>query len=181
MLSHQKAVNYAKALFDVEGSLIEVQARQTDLELIADLVKQEPRILTFLSFPDLATDKKIEVLEKILEKKIDPCVARLIACVIERRKTSAIKQIASEYRQLVVHTLKEIDVDVETAVPLTAEERDSLKLKLENKFQKKVNLLEHMDPALLGGFTIVVHNEMLDLSIRAKLINLKKQLLKAEL
>lgn len=181
VLSYQKTASYARALFDVPGSVEEIQGREKDLGAIADLVKQEPKLLTLLSSSDLTVEKKLSLLEEFLQKKLDVCVRNLLACVIQRRKTTAIRQIALEYHRLVIHHLKEIEVLVTSAFPLTEEEKETIRGKLETKWKKKVHLIEALDPSLLGGFTLLVYNDLLDLSIKEKITKLKKQLFKAEL
>lgn len=181
VLSYQKTASYARALFDIPGSVEEIQRREQDLGAVADLVRQEPKLLTLLSFSDLTVEKKLALLEEFLQKKLDVCVRHLLACIIQRRKTTSIRQIALEYHRLVVHHLKEVEVLVTSAFPLNEEEKQTIQAKLEKKWKKKVRLLEALDPSLLGGFTLLVYNDLLDLSIKEKINKLKKQLFKAEL
>jgi ATP synthase F1 delta subunit len=101
--------------------------------------------------------------------------------LIHRHKVSAIRKISGEYHKLVASGLKEIEIEVTSAQPLNEALKQVLRSKLEKKFQKTLEIVERVDPGLLGGFTILVHNQLLDLSIKGKLIELKKQLLKAKL
>lgn len=174
MSSHQKTVNYARALFNVEGSLEQVHQRQKDLELLADVIKQNPKMLYLLGCPELSVATKLTALEEALKIELEPFVKRLIILLLQRRKATQIRQIASEYHKLVMHSLKEIDVNVVTAEPLTDQAKQMVRTKLEHRLQQKVNLMETLDPTLLGGFILFVHNQMLDLSIKGNLMNLKK-------
>lgn len=174
MSSHQKTVNYARALFHVKGSLEEVHQRQKDLELLADVIKQNPKMLYLLGCPELSVDAKLAALEDALKIELEPFVKRLIILLLKRRKATQIRQVASEYHKLVIHSLKEMDVDIVTAEPLTDQAKQLVRDKLEHKLQQKVNLIETIDPTLLGGFILFIHNQMLDLSIKGHLMNLKK-------
>lgn len=179
MMSHQKIVNYARALFNIKGSLEQIEQRQQDLEEISEIVSKTPDLLSLLSYPELAVEQKLSLLETLLQRILDPFVKKMIGLLIKQRKIKIIRKLFAEYHKLVVYSLKEMDIVVSTGEPLMGEERSILKGKLGDKFQKKVNLIEIVDPTLLGGFTILIHNQMLDLSIKGKLMNLKKQLLKA--
>ena len=181
MISHQKVVNYARGLFNINSSIEEIHVRQKDLELLSHLITDYPKILTILSYPQLTIDKKIALIEQSLSRSLDPFVKQLLAVLIKRRITSMIRRIALEYHKLVVYGLQELDVEVTTAEPLTDQEKQILKEKLEKRLQKKIEMSEVVDPSLLGGFSVLIHDQMLDLSIRGKLNNLKKQLLKAKI
>lgn len=181
MISHQKSVNYAKALFNIEGSSEEVHKRQEDLEQIADVIKFFPEMLYLLGCPELSIEHRIAELEKVLKTQLDPHVKRLIGLLLKQRKAVQIRQIASDYHKMVVHDLKEMEVEISSAEPLKEETKNILRAKLEERLEKKVKFVEIIDPNLLGGFTVLIHNQMLDLSIKGTLMNLKKQLLKVEL
>lgn len=181
MLSRQKIINYARALFNLEGSSQEIQQREQDLKSLALLLSNTPDLVSILDYPEMSVEKKMVLLEKLLDRTLDASVKNLIAFLIKQRKAKIVQKLFSEYHQLVVDQLKEIDVEISTAESLTSEEKNILTKKLEDKFHKKTNLIETINPALLGGVTILVHNQMLDLSIKGKLMNLKKQLLKARI
>lgn len=181
MISRQKIVNYARALFNIEGSSSEIQQRQEDLKSLAKILSETPDLQSILDYPEMTVEKKMILLEKLLKKPLNPSIKNLIALLINRRKSKIIQKLSSEYHNLVVHELKEIDVEISTPESLTREEKQILTKKLEDKFHKKTNLIETINPALLGGLTILVHNQILDLSIKGKLMNLKKQLLKARI
>lgn len=181
MISHQKTMNYARALFNIEGTIEQIRQRQENLEQLSQIISQTPEMIHLLSCPDLVTEAKISLLEKALGKKLDPYVKRLVSLLLLRGKGILIRPIATEYHKLVVYSLKEIEVELTSAEPLTAEVKAGLLHKLEAKFQTKVTFIEMIDPTLLGGFKILVHNQLLDLTIRGRLLKLKKQLLKAKI
>lgn len=181
MISRQKSANYARALFNIEGSSEQVHSRQEDLEDIAEVIRGFPEILYLLGCPQLSIENKMLALEKILKRNLDPHTKELIGLLLKQRKAVQIRQIAFDYHKLVMLGLKEMDVEIAAVEPLSEQAKGTLKAKLEDKLKKKVNIVEVIDSSLLGGFTILVHNQMLDLSIKGTLTNLKKQLLKAEL
>lgn len=180
MIHKKEAVNYAKALFKISGTPEQIQQRQADLELIGTLVKKEPKVFKMLSCPELSTETRMETLENGFKVVLDPLVKNLLSLVLQRGKMKILHQIAIEYHKLVIHHLQGIDVEVASASPLSEKVKKILREKLESLLKKKIDLIETIEPALLGGFTLLIHNQMLDLSVKGKIVNLKKQLLKGE-
>lgn len=178
MKRSQKAANYAKALFKVDGSAEQIQHRQRNLEELAEWIKEHPKILYLLGCPEINADDKLEFLQKNLQKQLDPHVRRLLGLMLKRQLASQIRWTAAVYHDLVVESLKGIDVEVAAAAPLTSLTRQALLEKLEVKLQKKVNLIETLDPKLLGGFTLHIHDQLLDLSLQGTLMKLKRTMLK---
>jgi F-type H+-transporting ATPase subunit delta len=181
MVSHQRIVNYAKALFDVSGPIEEFNQRQQHLMLIANLITEYPEMLVLLGCPEVGTEKKLAVLQRILQEPLNAYVKSLLTLLIKRRLVSSIRLISKEYHKLMIYNMKEIEAEVATAEPLTAKERGILLRNLEEKFHKKAHIIETVDPSLLIGMTVLVHDQMIDLSAKGIFTNLKKQMLKAKL
>lgn len=180
MISHQRVANYAKALFDVPGTAEEIHQRQQHLQRVAALLTEHPEIVHLLGCPEVVAEKKLKVLEQVIEGPLNGTVRNLLAFIMQRGMANAIRKIANEYHKLVIYSLKEIEAKVVTAQPLTEQEREILRAKLEEKFQKKALIVETVDPSLLMGMTVLVHDQMIDLSAKGIFMNLKKQLLKAK-
>lgn len=180
MLSRKIAVNYAKALFAVSGSQKEIQKRQADLEQLVAIIREQTYLLQLLCYPELSVEERLKTVEELLQLHLDPVLRRFLGVLLKRRKVNYLISVASEYRKLVIHDLKSLDVDLQSLEPLSEGTRKELILKLENKFKKKINLMETINPKLLSGFVLLIGNRLLDLSIKGKLTRLKKLILKGE-
>lgn len=177
MKRSHKAANYAKALFKVQGSLEQIQLRQKNLEELAECIKEHPKMLYLLGCPEVSAHDKLEFLQKNLQQQLDPHVKRMLELMLKRQLASQIRWSAAVYHDLVVESLKGIDVEVSAAAPLTPATKKALLEKLEAKLQKKINLIETLDPKLLGGFTLHIHDQLLDLSLQGSLMKLKRTML----
>jgi len=180
MVRQEQTLNYSKALFQIKGSLEEIQKREQDLAKISSLIKEHPKILYFLGCPDVDIGAKVAFLEKHLDVTLDNYVKKLIEQILKRRLAASIRRISKEYHKLVVGSLQEVDVKVVSAEPLSEKTKADLKERLHEKFKKKVNLFEVINHDLLGGFAIYIGNQLLDLSLKASLLKLKRTLLKAD-
>lgn len=180
MIKHQIAVNFAKALFNLGGSSQEVQKREEELQLLAKLAKEVPGMISYLGSPQLDLTQKIASLEKSVGHPLDPHVVKMLGVLAKKHTLSALRQIATEYHKLVVNQLKEVEVDIASAEPLTEEEINLIVKKLEQTLKRKPSITKNLDKNLLGGFTLLAHDKFLDLSLRGKLTKLKSQLTKVK-
>lgn len=180
MLIRKTAVNYAKALFAVSGTKEEIQKRQADLEHLVAVIRDQPAILQLLCYPELSVKDRLEKVEELLKIDFDPVLKAFLSVLLKKRKVNYLIIIASEYHKLAFDHLKSLDVNLQSIESLTEDIREKLVVKLENTFNKKIILTETIDPKLLGGFVLLINNRLLDLSIKGKLTNLKKLILKGE-
>ncbi len=67
-------------------------------------------------------------------------------------------------------------VKIISAIELSSETKKEIVSKLKDIFKTKIELLEKIEPDILGGMIIEIGNEVLDASVRSK-INLFKQIL----
>jgi F-type H+-transporting ATPase subunit delta len=68
-------------------------------------------------------------------------------------------------------------VTVTTAVGMTRQEKDSIKGLVKRYFDaQKVELEEHIDEELLGGFIIQIEDQLLDASVKKQLEKVKDYL-----
>lgn len=180
MLAWKTALSYAKALFSVSGSEEEIQKRHEALQDLAAIMQEHPQVLQILSCPELPVEERLQTIEKLLKLNLPPVLRSFLEELLRRRKVNYLIPVASEYHKLVVSHLKSLDVNVESFEPLSEAIRKELLLKLENKFQKKINLIETVNPQLLSGFVLLIGNNQLDLSIKSKLTKLKQLILKGD-
>ena len=62
---------------------------------------------------------------------------------------------------------------VYSAFPIPAEQLGSVAQVLERRFGRKLNLTVQEDPSLIGGIRVVVGDEVLDTSVKARLEQMK--------
>jgi F-type H+-transporting ATPase subunit delta len=70
-----------------------------------------------------------------------------------------------------------MDVHVRTAVPLTAPLREQLIQALAASTSRKPALIEHVDPAVIGGLVVEVEGRKIDASVASRLHHLSAALL----
>lgn len=80
--------------------------------------------------------------------------------------------------ELVRQELRIAHADVISAMPLSDEQLAEMERKLIMIVRKRVEIVNHVDPSLLGGVRIIIDNKVLDNSIKTQLSDMKQQMYK---
>ena len=158
---------YAEALFRV--------AKSTDLTAWSSLVGEMAFVAANPDFKGFAHNPKIphaDVVSTFLAALKSPVSAEannFIVMLIENGRLSLLPEIATQFNALKNAQEGAADAVIVSAFAMSPEQVSSLIATLEQKFGRKLNPLVTVDPALIGGVRVVVGDEVLDTSVRAKL------------
>lgn len=177
MIGQTVSSRYSKALFNSTSSKEELEEQLHHLQLIVKLIQENPELSKFLSSPATTNEKKQLVLKKILGETINPKLDTFLSIIISKKRLKYLPGIVTAYNRLFYEGQGFIDVRVITAVPLTEQDRKNLEEKLAGFYHKKIILEEDVDPKILGGLTLIMDDQIIDNSIRDKLLRLKEKLL----
>jgi F-type H+-transporting ATPase subunit delta len=121
--------------------------------------------------------RKAEVIEKLFRGKAEDLFVNFIQVLNEHNRLQILRPVAAMYRELRDEYHKRVRVLVRSAVPLSDEQRERVKKLAAEYFHLQPVLVEQIDPELLGGVQIQVRDQLVDLSIRSRLENIKQQLI----
>ena len=96
--------------------------------------------------------------------------------VIENGRLEALPEIAAQFRALKNAQAGSSDAVVYSAFPVDAAALASLSAVLEKRFGRKLNVRVELDAGLIGGIRVVVGDEVLDTSVKARLEQMKTAL-----
>ena len=100
----------------------------------------------------------------------------LLRTVIENGRLTALPEIAQQYHVLVNAKSGVSDATVYSAFPLDNAQLDDLTAALQRRFGRKLNASVIVQPELIGGVRVVVGDEVLDTSVKARLESMKAAL-----
>lgn len=164
---------YAEALFRV--------AKSGDLNRWSELVRELAQVAALPEVANLADDPKVtpaQVVDVLTAavKSTDAEVRNFVAAVVENGRLAAMPEIAEQFEVLKNTAAGSADATIESAFPLEGEQLTSLVKGLEHKFGRKLNPSVTVDPSLIGGVRVVVGDEVLDTSVRARLAAMRTSL-----
>ena len=96
--------------------------------------------------------------------------------VIENGRLAALPEIASQFQTLVDAGSGTSQATIESAFPLDAAQVADVKAAMEKRFGRKLEASVVVAPELIGGVRVIVGDEVLDTSIRARLEQMKAAL-----
>lgn len=146
------------------------------LESLADMAK-DPQVSELVRDPKLTDDQIFEAVTGALGKGLSPELSGLIRVVIENGRLEALPEIAAQYRALKNESEGVADAYIETAFPLDQKELEKVLGDLADRFPGvKLNPSVKVNPALIGGVSVCVGDQILDVSVRARLMQMQAAL-----
>ena len=164
---------YAEALFKATASDLDGTAVWVD-ELAAIAVNSQ--LIQFADNPRVTVDQVFEVVAGVAKSVLPDAAKNFLRMVIENGRLAALPEIATQFRALKNARSGSSDATVFSAFAIDADALANVSSALEKRFGRKLNLTVALQPELIGGIRVVVGDEVLDTSIKARLEHMKSAL-----
>jgi F-type H+-transporting ATPase subunit delta len=160
---------YARAMLDLaaaQGQEDELLGELTDL---GSAIAADPELAAFLGSPLVSGAARAEVLEKVFRRRASDLLVDSLEVINSKGRLGLLPAIVEAYRGEYRELRGLVDARVITAVPLSKEQRASLAAAVAKLTGKKPELIERVDPSILGGLVVEVAGEKIDGSLSARL------------
>ncbi len=172
------ARNYAQALFEL-GERTDETERFADLIAgLATAMVQEPAVRVALESPRVPKPKKQEILANALYDYAPEPFIRFLKAVVKRGRQGMLPAISQEYLELVDEKFNRVHAGITLAREPDKKLQEAVRTKLSEVIGKEVIPHFRADPAILGGLILRLNDRIIDGSLRRKMVNLKRQLLR---
>lgn len=161
---------YADALFKACSADLGATAVWLD-ELAA--IAANVQLQQFAGNPSVTAAQTFAVITGVAKSKLPEAANNFLRAVIDNNRVSVLPEIASQFRALKNAKGGSSDATVYSAFPLVGEALADLATTLEKRFGRKLNLSVELDSSLIGGIRVVVGDEVLDTSVKARLEQMK--------
>jgi len=161
---------YAEALFKASASDLAGTAAWLD-ELAA--IAGNSQLLQFADNPKVEAAQVFEVIAGVAKSALPEAAKNFLQLVIENGRLSVLPEIATQFRALKNAVGGSSDATVFSAFAMDAAALAGVASALEKRFGRKLNLTVALEPELIGGIRVVVGDEVLDTSIKARLEHMK--------
>jgi F-type H+-transporting ATPase subunit delta len=167
---------YAEALFQAVRP-VDAQAVQQQVSALAE-VGGNAALRQFADDPKTSVDAVFALATTIVGEKtwLGDAARNLLRLVIENGRLEALPAIASQYQTLVNASSGVSDATIYSAFPIDDNALPNVVAALERRFSRKLNPTVQVDPQLIGGIRVVVGDEVLDTSVKARLAQMKAAL-----
>ena len=161
---------YAEALFKTSGADLGAVAVWLDeLAVIASNVQLQD----YASKPSVTAGQSFEMISGLVQSKLSDAAKNFLRAVIDNGRLSVLPEIASQFHALKNAQSGSSDAIVYSAFALEGTALADLAVSLEKRFTRKLNLRVELQPELIGGIRVVVGDEVLDTSVKARLEQMK--------
>lgn len=165
---------YAEALFQVaeKGDL-----KQAGVELDAlAVIAANPQLRQFAGAPKAGAQQVFDVFSGVVGMPLSDASKNLLSTVIDNGRLRALPEIAAQFRALVAERSGVSDAVIYSAFAIEPAQLAELIATLETRFKRKLNASVQVLPELIGGIRVVVGDEVLDTSVKARLEQMKAAL-----
>jgi F-type H+-transporting ATPase subunit delta len=176
----QVARVYAQALFDAAQEGHVVQPVGDELSDFVAALAASPALRGVLDEPQIDTTAKIRVVAE-LTREAQPLVANTLQILLERGRFGIVQELHRQYQELAAVEAAVVNVEVTSAVELTAATTKKIVARVEKATGRRVELVPRVDPAIVGGLVLRVGDVIVDGSVRSRISQLRRRLATAEL
>ena len=162
---------YAEALFKAGGSAAEAEQVNALAAVAADAVLRQ-----FADNPKVTAQQVFDIVGAVVKTPLAPRVASLLRTVLDNGRLAALPEIAAQFQALVNAKSGVSDAVIESAFPIDAAALPDVVTTLEKRFGRRLKATVAVKPDLIGGIRVVVGDEVLDTSVRARLEQMKTAL-----
>lgn len=173
---------YAEALFKAStagassGSGADLADTAAWLDELA-AIAANAQLQQFASNPGVTPAQTFEVMSSVAKGQQPQAAKNFLQVVIDNGRVSVLPEIASQFRALKNARRGSSDATVYSAFALEGAALADLAATLEKRFGCQLNLKVELEPSLIGGVRVVVGDEVLDTSVKARLEQMKVALI----
>lgn len=168
---------YADALFKAStaGAGVDLGSTAAWLDELA-AIAANPQLRQLADNPKVTADEVYAVFTGVARSALPDTAKNFLRTVIDNGRINALPEVAVQFRALVNRRNGSSDAVVYSAFPVEAAALADVSAALEKRFGRKLNLSVQLDESLIGGIRVVVGDEVLDTSVKARLEQMKAAL-----
>ncbi|MDI9334713.1 MAG: F0F1 ATP synthase subunit delta [Cytophagales bacterium] len=164
---------YAEALFQASKS--DLGGTQNWLNSFA-AVAADASLLQFAANPKATDAQVVDLVLSVSKVQTNSAAVNFLTTVVENGRLNVLGEIAAQFQKLKNAAQGVNDAIIYSAFPIEGAALIDLVALLEKRFGRKLNASVQIDASLIGGVRVVVGDEVLDTSVRARLDQMKAAL-----
>lgn len=172
------AKRYAKSLLSMALEQGTVDAVRADMLLVRQGVTDSHDLKNLLTSPIIKAEKKIAILSEIFKGKISELSDKFIALVVNKGREALLPIMADAYEEAYREHKNISTVEVTSAIALSDEQKKKILALAAKQGVENAEVIEKVDPALIGGFVMKMGDRQIDASISNRINTLKQELIK---
>jgi F-type H+-transporting ATPase subunit delta len=166
---------YAKAIFSAALDVGNHETVAKDLALLS-AVSQTQEVTRLIEDPELSKDKIAQTITGLVDGEVDKLANKMLELLADNKRLNLIEAINTSYQELLEQHNNTSSIVVNVANQPSEDNKNMIIEKLLSEHGEGSNIEFSEDPSIMGGLSIKIGDETLDLSIRGKVKKLVNQL-----
>ena len=165
---------YAEALFKavVADPAADLNSTSVWLDELA-AIAVSPELQQFADSPKTTDNQAFDLISGVTRAPLTHAALNFLRMLIENGRLNVLPEIANQFNALKNARSGSSDAVVYSAFPIEGAALADLAATLEKRFGRKLNVSVALEPELIGGVRVVVGDEVLDTSVKARLEQMK--------
>lgn len=174
------AKRWALALMELaqEDSNISKEDILDDLKEISETISSSEELKNVINNPSISTEEKQVVLCKLFQNSIMPIVYNFLFALNLRKRVNIIDEIAIEFEKKLEEIKNITHINITSAIELNEDKKNEIKAKIAEKLNKNVTVEWGIDTDIIAGLIFNIDEIIIDNSIRHKLEDLGREIIK---
>jgi F-type H+-transporting ATPase subunit delta len=168
---------YAEALADVAEQAGELTRVRDELTGLADAVADSRAFYVAVRSPRKQREEKRQFFADLCERLgYSDYTRRLLLLLVEKRRAELLPDLARAFARVADRRTGVASAQITSAEPLTDEQRDRIRKRIESIIDRQIRIEERVDEDLIAGFQVRLDGKFYDGSLRARLQRIKERI-----
>lgn len=170
----QTSREYAEALFALALESNRVQETSEALGTVQSAMQENPGYRAMLCSPAIPKEARLASIGEAFGASVPDILLAVLRMLCARGHMDCFDRMVDEYGKLYLNQQGILVAKVTSAVELTADEKERIRISMEKKTGHRIELKCSVDPSLLGGVCVETDGVVIDGSLKAKLQQIKE-------
>jgi F-type H+-transporting ATPase subunit delta len=167
---------YAEALYGAVAKTGNVETVRQELQsLVADVLKNLPKLDAVLQSPRVSHEEKVKILDTAFQGRMSKELLTFLKVVSRHGRLESLRAMQRAFEKVYNERAGRVEVIVRTAEPLTEDLRGRIANRLRQALQREPVLHVEVDPELIGGVVIRIGDTVYDGSVARQLVRLREE------
>lgn len=168
---------YADAMLELAEKRGEAESLNDELAELARLYERDPGFRDFVTSPLIDAEEREGSIERVFRGRASELLVDSLQILNRKGRMALVPAVAEVFRRLYRAHLRQVEVDVISAVALSDGQRERLEAAIRRRTGREAMLSESVDPSLLGGMVVRLEDQKIDASVATQLERLSETLL----
>lgn len=166
---------YGQSLYDLASSENLADDILCQMQTVRKLFNENPDYVRLLTEPSIPKKQRLALLDEAFGSDMQPYLLNFLKILVENGIVRDFGGCCRRYTALYNADRGIAQAEVTSAVPLSGQQLERLRAKLEEISGKKIQLQPKVDPSVLGGLRVSLEGKLLDGTVKGRLDDLRRK------